>query len=195
MVEVKICGLRTREDAEFARDCGADYLGFVFEPSSPRCFGDPSQIPDWISELAAKKVAVFGVCNLAHLPKGFDIVQSVEWLSSPQSRWQAVRLKPQNTVQEVLESASGAQKLLIDAYHQGAFGGTGHRADWDLAARIVTQSSIPVGLAGGLSPENVAEAINAVRPHFVDVSSGVESSPGIKDREKLRAFIKAAKGA
>jgi phosphoribosylanthranilate isomerase len=86
-----------------------------------------------------------------------------------------------------------AKRLLIDAYSPSAFGGTGERADWSLARQIVDRSPLPVILAGGLSPENAADAIQAVRPFGLDVSSGVESAPGIKDRAKISDFIAAVR--
>jgi phosphoribosylanthranilate isomerase len=84
---------------------------------------------------------------------------------------------------------------LVDAFHAARFGGTGETVDWDLAALVREQIGGPTILAGGLTPDNVAEAIRKVRPYAVDVSSGVEVSPGIKDPIKVRDFIQAAKGA
>ena len=83
--------------------------------------------------------------------------------------------------------------LLIDAYHDSAFGGTGKLADWDLAADIISRYEQPVFLAGGLTPENVTVAIRRVRPYGVDVSSGVESLPGRKDHAKVSAFVQAVR--
>jgi phosphoribosylanthranilate isomerase len=83
--------------------------------------------------------------------------------------------------------------LLLDAFHPAQHGGSGQPVDWDLAAEIVLSSPIPVILAGGLTPENVTEAIRRVQPAGVDVSSGIEKAPGIKDSERLRSFIENAK--
>lgn len=138
---------------------------------------------------------MFGRCALTHIPEGFDFVQAVEWDHLLSPRWQAIRLSADAEIAEALKKETGAERLLIDAFHKDAYGGTGELADWNLAAKIVELSPIPVGLAGGLNPENVAEAIRRVRPAMVDVSSGVEASPGRKDREKVRAFVAAAKGA
>jgi phosphoribosylanthranilate isomerase len=85
--------------------------------------------------------------------------------------------------------------ILLDAYSENEYGGTGKRVDWELAATIVEKHGWPVILAGGLTPDNVAEAIRIVRPYAVDVSSGIESSPGIKDHGKMKAFVEAVRSA
>jgi len=84
---------------------------------------------------------------------------------------------------------------MLDAYREDAYGGTGHQVDWDVAAEIVQRAERPVILAGGLTPDNICEAIQRVRPFMVDVSSGVEREPGLKDHAKLRDFVQAARQA
>lgn len=195
MTRVKICGLTNREDAETAIRLGADALGFVFEPSSPRFIGENLE---WISELPPfpPKVAVFGRVDRA-VPRGiFDAVQGAEWevMSEPApKRLHTVRLRPGQSAQDVARMTVHAGALLLDAFKDGVYGGTGHAVDWDVAAEIVRLSSKPIILAGGLSPENVAEAVRKVRPYAVDVSSRVEASPGRKDAGKVAAFIEAVR--
>jgi phosphoribosylanthranilate isomerase len=193
---VKICGLCRQEDAELAAELGADALGFVFEPTSPRYVGSPDWSPDWLQGLWPELVAVFGPVRFLGLSSRFGTVQGVEWPEpggqSVQIRQPVLRVGP-NALSELEGVGNGAARIVLDAPHATAFGGTGNTVDWDLAAEIVAASSVPVVLAGGLRPENVAEAIRRVRPFGVDVSSGVESSPGVKDPAKLRAFFEAVR--
>ncbi len=196
MTWIKICGLRRQEDAELAAELGADALGFVFEPSSPRCVGEIGWAPDWLDELAPEKVAVFGPVRLEGLSTQFSTVQAVEGFEDlevrPRNR-QAVLRVGTDALDRIAEVARNADRIVLDALHPSAYGGTGQTVDWELAAEIVAASSVPVVLAGGLNPGNVAEAIRQVQPFGVDVSSGVESAPGVKDPAKLRAFFEAIK--
>ena len=196
---VKICGLTNSHDAEVAIDAGADALGFVFERTSPRYVGEGELA--WLSVLPPIpiKVAVFGRVDRP-VPKGlFDVVQGVEWEVFPEpspKRMHAIRLRPGQKPQDVVDTLIHANLVVLDAFSAtGAWGGTGERVDWDLAAEVVRLSHTPIMLAGGLTPENVAEAVARVRPFGVDVSSGVESKPGEKDEGMIRAFVQAAKGA
>ena len=195
---VKICGLTNASDAESAVEAGADALGFVFERSSARFIGD-SELP-WLSVLPPfpTKIAVFGRVDRPVLKGLFDVIQGVEWDVFPEpapKRIHVVRLRPGQKAPDVMETVVHASMVLLDAYSGDAYGGTGKKVEWDLAAEIVRLSKIPVMLAGGLTPDNVAEAIRTVRPYAVDVSSGVEERPGIKDSVKIRDFVQAAKGA
>jgi phosphoribosylanthranilate isomerase len=195
---VKICGLIHAADAEMAVEAGADALGFNFERSSRRFIGD-GELP-WLSVLPPfpVKVAVFGRVDRV-VPKGlFDVVQGVEWDVFPEpspKRIHVVRLREGQRAQDLMDTVIAASMVLLDTYSENMFGGTGLRVDWDLAAEIVRLSKLPVMLAGGLTPDNVAEAIRIVRPFAVDVSSGVEERPGVKDAIKVRDFIQAAKAA
>jgi phosphoribosylanthranilate isomerase len=199
MTRVKICGLTRAQDAELAVDLGADALGFVFEPTSPRYVGDEVEWK-WIERLPtfSAKVAVFGRVN-RNVPLGvFDRVQGVEWEVFPvpfPKRLHVLRLRKGQKADDLVNQTVNASALVLDAYREEAYGGTGHAVDWNLAAEIVQRAERPVVLAGGLTPENVAEAVARVRPYAVDVSSGVEAKPGIKDVHKLRDFIEAARGA
>jgi phosphoribosylanthranilate isomerase len=194
-VWVKVCGLTRRSDAELAAELGADALGFVFEP---RCVGGLEWHPNWLDELEPERVAVFAKAP-SRLPDGpFGAIQAAEWDYAEALggvvRTRVARVAPGDTAERVLRLAEGFDRLLLDTFHPEAYGGTGETFDWDLAAQIAERAGLPVILAGGLTPENVAEAIRRVRPFGVDVSSGIESSPGVKDPEKLRAYLEAAKG-
>lgn len=195
---VKICGLRTAADAQWAQECGADLLGFVFEPSSPRYVGAPDWSPEWIASLATPKVAVFGPM-LHDVAEGFDFIQAHTW---PEA-WTASR--PVVPVVRVgvelqLQQLPEANVVLLDAYDPHHHGGSGLRIEADAARTAIeamrnARPGTKVILAGGLTPENVAEAIRTLRPDGVDVSSGVESSPGVKDHGKIKAFLEAARSA
>lgn len=187
---VKICGLRRKEDAELAVALGADLLGFVGEPNSPRFVGE-GWGPEWLFELPVPRVAVYGVAR--QTPDEYTHVQAHTWpvdWDDPRPRLSVWRLGD-----PAGEPPTEGVYRLLDAYHPQQHGGSGEKVDWDEAARIVASSAIPVILAGGLTPDNVAKAIRRVRPAGVDVSSGIEKAPGIKDPERLRAFIENAKSA
>lgn len=197
-MKVKICGLTRQLDAELAVEYGADALGFIHEPTSPRFVGDEQY--KWIEKLSpyTPKVAVFGRVDRMVFQGVFDLVQGVEWeiypLPSPK-RIHVVRLRAGQRAGDIVQQTVNASAIMLDAYHEKAYGGTGHRVDWDLAAEIVQRSERPVILAGGLNPDNVADAIRRVRPYAVDASSGLEASPGVKDPAKIRDFISSAKEA
>jgi phosphoribosylanthranilate isomerase len=198
VTRVKICGLKRRQDAELAIELGADALGFVLEPTSPRCLEEFDL--RWIEKLPAfpLKVAVFGCANQAVPRAAFDAIQASVWEVFPMAyprRLHAVRLRPDQRAQDLTQMTINAGALVLDAYREGQFGGTGETIDWEVAAEVVARSEMRVILAGGLTPENVADAIRRVRPYAVDVSSGVESEPGIKDAGKLRAFFEAVRSS
>lgn len=192
-VKVKVCGLTRAEDVEVALDAGADALGFVFEPTSPRRVVDCS-LPASVGPFTIR-VAVFGPCRAADT--GCDLTQCTE--GEPAGPWiRAWRLSPEDTpasVATAIREGRVPAALLLDAMGAGGYGGTGTLVDWGLAAEIVAAVSVPVILAGGLDARNVAEAVKRVRPYGVDASSGLEISPGIKDAQKVRAFVAAAKSA
>lgn len=199
MIWVKICGLRRQEDAELAQELGADALGFIFEPTSPRYVGSGGWKPDWIDDLRPELVAVYGPAPAVYPPANFKTIQASDWSRAGQLQGRAkqlvARIGPVDSADRVLRYLTGVDRLVLDAFDSKDFGGTGKKVDWDFAAEIVERSKVPVVLAGGLTPKNVAEAIGKVRPFGVDVSSGIEREPGVKNPEKLRAFIEAAKAA
>jgi len=203
MVRVKICGITSLQDARHATDCGADALGFVFYPGSPRCI-DPDRARQIISELPplVTTVGLFvnetptriretaGYCGLNVIQLHGDETP-VQCEYPPYRVIKALRLAAGADVAAL--AAYPVSALLLDACVPGQFGGTGQRCDWGLASRIAGRHRVI--LAGGLGPDNVAAAVAQVRPYGVDVSSGVELSPGRKDPDKVAQFIRSAKGA
>jgi len=192
MTKVKICGITRIEDAQLATELGADFLGFIFVPSSPR-FIEPDKAAEIaLSVKGPKYVGVFRDESLDAMHRithrvGLDVIQfhgtesddDIHALGMPAVK--AIR------VGETLPDTSSypsAEWLLFDTFDDRRDGGTGRRFDWSLLAMY--SRSKPFFLAGGLAPDNIAAAISLVRPDAVDVSSGVESEPGIKDPEKLR---------
>lgn len=204
-VRVKICGITSLEDALAAVEAGADALGFMFYAPSPRCVRADQvrriveQLPPFVA-----RVGVFVNSEEAFIRQtlreaGLDTVQlhgkeTVDLCRSlaPIPVMKAFRMEGPASL-EALGAYAGCAWLL-DSYVAGVFGGTGQIFNWDLACEAVRRGGRVV-LAGGLSPENVARAVAAVSPYGVDVSSGVEISPGRKDPDKLRAFVAAAKSA
>jgi phosphoribosylanthranilate isomerase len=196
LTRIKICGLARREDAELAVGLGVDALGFVFEPSSPR-YLEPQGDLSWIASLPVyvSRVAVYGRYRGHPQARLFDCVQSVHWeadIEAWQRKVHAVRL---TATRHTFELPEDAEALVLDAFREGTYGGTGETVDWGHAKEIVQSSRVPVILAGGLTPENIVEAVRQVRPYAVDVSSGIESAAGIKDAEKMRAFINRVREA
>ena len=201
MVRVKICGITSKKDAFAAVGYGADALGFVFFPGSPRCIS-PRDARAIIAELPpfVTTVGLFVNEDCTRITEtvefcGLDATQlhgdeAPEGCFFPPHRViKALRVRDKSSLVPMDHYKVSA--FLLDSYVQGTYGGTGHTFNWELAAEA--SSRYPVILAGGLTPENVAEAVATVRPYAVDVSSGVELSPGCKDPEKVAAFIRNAK--
>lgn len=213
---VKICGLREPEHAAAAAVAGADLLGFVFAPARRRV--TPEQARRCIAaardavgpERRLFAVGVFvnasgGEIAEAARVAGLDLVQlhgdEPPGFSGglPVPAVKALKPSPSAMVEEAIGAARAQMAatrpplaLLIDGHHPTSAGGSGVRADWAVATRLAT--GVPMILAGGLNPENVAEAIRTVRPLGVDVSSGVERD-GVKDAGLIAAFVDAARGA
>lgn len=200
---VKICGITNRADALHAVNCGVDALGFVFYPGSARCV-DPELARRIIAELPplVSTVGLFVNENPARIRElvafcGLNAVQlhgdeQPHQCSYPPCRViKALRLK--EPLAEPVLAAYKVAALLLDAYVPDQFGGTGQRCDWQQAAAIAVRHRVI--LAGGLDAENVAAAVRQVRPYGVDVSSGVEKQPGLKDPEKVARFIRMAREA
>ncbi|MCK4508161.1 MAG: phosphoribosylanthranilate isomerase [Desulfuromonadales bacterium] len=203
MPRVKICGITNIEDARHASECGADALGFVFYPGSSR-FIDPDRARRIIAELPplVSTVGLFVNEHPARIREmvefcGLNTVQlhgdeEPDQCCYPPCRViKALRLK--STMESSLFASYQVSALLLDAYVPNQLGGTGHCCDWEQAATIAAQHRVI--LAGGLNPENVAEAVRQVHPYGVDVSSGIEVKPGQKDPEKVARFIRMAKEA
>jgi phosphoribosylanthranilate isomerase len=203
MVRIKICGITNLEDARLAADLGAQALGFNFYPLSPRKV-DPEAARAIIAQLPplVLSVGVFvdedaGVVRDLAARVGLDWVQlhgqeSPEYCRSLGRRViKAFRIKDAASLAFLAVYQGAAQALLLDTYRTGQVGGTGETFDWQLARRAHEYGRII--LAGGLTPENVAQAIRVAQPQAVDVASGVEAAPGKKDPEKLRKFIAAVR--
>jgi phosphoribosylanthranilate isomerase len=200
-VLVKICGLAREEDVISAIEAGADALGFNFWPKSPRAVS-VEQVVAWSRRVPAdvKKVGVFVNQSVEEIQRIFDAagldiaqlhgeetVDFIRRLGRP--AWKAVHLdRCPNDIGDYPVEA-----LLIDSGTLDMPGGTGKRVDVARAVEFAHCSQHPVILAGGLRPENIAEAIRGIRPHGVDVSSGVETRPGVKDADAVRRFVDAAR--
>lgn len=202
MVRVKICGITSLDDALLAVDAGADALGFVFYGPSPRNVA-PETAADIIHRLPPfiQTVGLFVNEPLSRVNEladicGLDVVQlhgeeSPEFCRGVRRRiLKALRVRDMSTLERMKSYAVSA--FLLDSWSPTAPGGTGQTFNWDIAATAAENGSIV--LAGGLTPGNVADAVRQVRPHGVDVSSGVESAPGRKDAVLVRQFVAAAKG-
>ena len=202
MTRVKICGITNKDDALAAVNCSADALGFVFYPPSPRSVS-PETVREIISELPPfittvgvfvdmPKEEVEHICTFT----GLDIVQlhgseTPEDCSFTRRMIKAIRIKDMPDI-KVLSKYEGISAFLLDTYSEEAPGGTGHAFNWDIAVEAKKFGNII--LAGGLTPDNVENAITTVQPYGVDVSSGVEGpEKGRKDHKKLALFIQRAK--
>jgi phosphoribosylanthranilate isomerase len=196
---IKICGITREQDARMAVECGASAVGFVFWPESPR-FVDPARARAIIETLPSRVTTV-----------GVFVNQSVEEVNAvaDRARLGAVQLHGDETPEFAAEMTRAVIKavtadaarvngwpqditLLVDAHDLVLRGGTGKAADWEAAATLAKRRRVL--LAGGLTPENVGQAIAVVRPFGIDVSSGVESAPGVKDHERLKELFEAAMG-
>ena len=203
MAKIKICGIKTLPDALAAIEAGADYLGFNFYPKSVR-FVETDACSEITSALKREhpKIQLIGVFvnspvdEIKHILKtcALDLAQlhgdeTPETLGAFDGKaFKAFRGVPQRINGFSREKAPA---LLVDSAVKGAYGGTGVIADWSAAAELAKQ--YPLLLAGGLTPENVADAVWQVNPWGVDVASGVEATPGEKDASKMKAFVKAVK--
>ncbi len=203
-LEVKICGLTNADDAKRALELGADYLGFVCYPPSPRAV-TPLQVARILDQLPGPFQAVAVCVNPS--PQLVDALlrdcplcaiqfhgdeEVGPWLDLPLPPWRAVRLEADGRIVPEPDDWPAA-RYVVDAAPPGVYGGAGVTADWEAAARFA--AAHPCLLAGGLTPGNVAQAIRMVRPLGVDVSGGVEAVPGRKDPAALKAFITHARAA
>ncbi len=198
MVRSKICGITRIEDALVAAEAGADAIGLVFYEGSPRAV-TPAQAREIIAALPpfVTSVGLFVDCPawrideiLASVP--LDMLQfhgqeSPEDCARHGRPWfKALRVRPGDDVQAQARAYAGASAILLDSFVPGVPGGTGQMFDW---SQIPAGLCRPLILAGGLTVENVEQAIHQVRPYAVDVSGGVELARGIKDPERVRAFV------
>ncbi len=206
-IRFKVCGLTSLVDAEFADRCGADYLGFIFYPKSPRMVSLAQyramapRLPDrrkvavsvepTLDELTAMRDAGFDFFQIHFRPEVPDATLTA-WsrLVGEKHLWLAPKLPPAADVSPA--ALAVAKFILLDTFHREGFGGSGQTGDW---AKFARHQSAHRGnfwiLAGGLNPENVGEALKQSGAKFVDVNSGVESAPGVKDEAKLKRFVVA----
>ena len=197
---IKVCGITSVEDALAAVDAGADAIGLVFYDKSPRhvTIAQAREIaacvPPFISVVGlfvdADEVFMQSVLNQVPLTLlQFHGNEPDDWCQQWNRQYiKALRVRPEMSVNHAVAQYPGASGVLLDAYRKGVPGGTGESFDWRL---IPDSLEKPVILAGGLDATNVAEAIRRVSPFAVDVSSGVEQKPGVKNHDAVRAFARA----
>jgi phosphoribosylanthranilate isomerase len=203
-VKVKICGITSVEDARAAAEAGADAIGLMFYEKSPRCVlleqaqEISASLPPYIMRVGvfvdpdpALVGAAMAHCGLTmlqfHGDEPNDFCGQFGLMSM-----KAFRMKDAGSLQQLENYQTEA--LLLDSYVAGKQGGTGEKFNWDLAVEAKKLGK-PIFLSGGLTPENVASAVQQVMPFGVDVSSGVEAAPGKKDHQKIRDFIAAVRKA
>jgi len=209
-VKVKICGITSNEDLAMAVKAGADAVGFVVNvPASPR------NITPEKAEKIMKYTPVFVKNVVVAVPKSLDELMEIYERLGPDILQihghnlldsdireklantrliRAVQAKSEGVVEDSIKAANAFDAVLVDSFVSGRFGGTGMIHDWELSKRVKKLiHPKPLILAGGLNPENVGDAVRAVQPYAVDVSTGVELQPGVKDPDKVFAFIKNAK--
>ncbi|MGJ8690046.1 MAG: phosphoribosylanthranilate isomerase [Gammaproteobacteria bacterium] len=198
---VKICGLTKVDEAVQACDLGADAIGFVFYPKSSRFVSIEqaalmqSAMPAFVSAVGLfvnpSRAEVEQVLQHVHLDcLQFHGEENEEFCTSFSVPYmKAIRVREGLDLEAEIAKYPKSSAILLDAYDKQSAGGTGHRFDWSIAKRCVQSSAARIVLAGGLEPSNVAEAIEQVRPYAVDVSTGVESAPGIKSVERMNAFF------
>lgn len=210
--KIKICGLTKPGDAYAAMRAGVDYLGAIFYEKSPRRV--PSESLDDLLDAMPDGVRVMvdvlpeNEAVEARMSMGFDYFQiHFDLAGTPESRiadysrilgrerlWLAPRLKPEDPLPDYVFEYAGT--LVMDTYRAGKFGGTGETGEWDRFARLKTgHPETRLVLAGGLNPENVANALRTTKADIVDLNSGIESAPGVKDFSKMTAAIVAVREA
>ena len=203
-VTVKICGITSEADALAAAEAGADAIGLMFYEGSPRhvtleqAKAISAALPQHVMRVGVFVNAEEAFVHQALTECMLNILQfhgdetPEECSRYPVMTLKAFRVQGEETLAQL--EAYPSAGYLLDAYVKDALGGTGATFNWDLAVRA-QKFGKPIFLAGGLTPENVAEAVRKVQPFGVDVSSGVEIEPGRKDAQQMRTFVAAAKGA
>lgn len=201
----KICGITRAEDAETVARLGADAVGLVLYSASPRAVA-VDQCKSLFGNLPAevRRVALFVDPAEALVRQAVDS-QCIDLLQFHGSETEdfclqfdlpymkAVRVRDLEQAQAEIENYPAAEKILLDKYQENVPGGTGKQFDWSIATKLVLANQQAIVLAGGLSPDNVQAAIRQVGPFGVDISSGVESAPGVKDPELIKKFIELSK--
>ena len=197
MIAVKICGITSLKDAEMAVNYSVSAIGMIFCPDSPR-YVDPAELEQWIERIpdSVKKVGVFvneqidTINNITRQLK-LEFIQ-LHGDESPEFCNGIIRpvikvFRVGDDFDAIVLNEYDVHGFLFDTYKKGNPGGTGTRFNWDLIANLKTET--PIILSGGLTPENVLNGIEAVNPAAVDVNSGVESVPGVKDEEKIKELF------
>jgi len=205
---VKLCGLTREEDVRAAIGLGVDFLGFNFVPESPRCLTlERAMVLVGVAhaEAAERRLPLPRLVGV-FAPPGDALEETVRLCRLDYVQWhgplealmsqslpliQALRPAPGEAPPETLPGRPWA--YLLDAYHHRLLGGTGRRADWEVGAALARRCRL--FLAGGLDPANVGRAVLAVKPFAVDVASGIEVSPGIKDHQLMQAFVEEVRKA
>ncbi len=198
---IKICGITRLADALEAASCGVDALGFNFYRSSPR-FVSVDQAQDIVQNMPAfvSKVGLFVDASAEEVTNilsqlALDYLQfhgdedeafCVQF-SKPYIK--ALRIKPDTDLVEIISRYKSSAAILVDAWHPDLVGGTGETFDWTLLEGLAKENFPAIILAGGLDQSNVNSAVHLLKPYAVDVSSGVEESPGVKSAEKIRNFV------
>lgn len=212
-MRIKICGITNAEDGRLASSLGADAVGLNFYPPSPRSVREEQaalivqSLPPFVTPVALFVNESWE--SMARILDRLRFIKTVQWhgerhepipASWPYRVIAAFAVRSADSLLQVREYLGRCEKagrlpdaLLLDGHAPGVYGGTGQPAPWKLLADF--QAQVPIILAGGLTPDNVAQAVSIVKPWAVDVASGVESSPGKKDADKMRRFITAAREA
>lgn len=207
---IKFCGITRAEDARLASAIGAAYVGCIFADSARRVSADDAR-SIFRDVASARKVGVFGDEPAAEIlaaadASGVDVIQlhagaDADMLEELRAGfrgeiWTVIRVGGDRDIAEAIRSAAG-DAILLDTHSDSRLGGTGRAFDWEREADGVRAAigERRLVVAGGLTPENVAAAVRALRPDVVDVSTGVESSPGVKNSERMRAFAAAVEAA
>jgi len=202
MVRVKFCGIKSLPDALAAARLGVNALGFIFVKDTPR-YIDPLEAAEIINALSPliMRVGVFVNSDISEVEEiaakcRLDIIQlhgeeSSEFCSKIKERYRVIKtlkVKDEIIIDEVSKYLDTVDAILLDTFSERALGGTGKSFNWDIA-RELRSCGIPIILSGGLNSENIKVAIKEVNPYAVDVSSGIEKSPGVKDHELMGEFI------
>lgn len=199
---VKICGITRPEDGQQAALLGADAIGLVFYAPSPRAVNVAraaevaASLPPFVTRVGLFVNATPAEVEAALAGVQLDLLQFHGDETEADCRryghpyLKAITMRPGLDVAAALAAYPGASGILLDAYHPAVAGGSGESFDW---GRVPSERPVPIVLAGGLTPANVAEAVRTVRPYAVDVSSGVEAAKGIKDAGKIAEFIRGVR--
>jgi phosphoribosylanthranilate isomerase len=200
---VKICGITSNQDAQRAAILGADAIGLNFYSGSPRAI-TCAQVPSILHKLPAFTTVVGLLVDPTEAEVqtvlGTGLVNCLQFHGNESPAFcqsfgmpyiKAIRVNDFDQTKSILDDFADCSTVILDTYVKDLAGGTGEKFDWSIASRLVAENSKQIILAGGLNAENIGSAIRAVRPYGVDVSSGVELKPGLKDPVKMEAFFSA----